>query len=160
MSCCPVRAGCALLIRLEHVLIELVVRCLSIAQCTPILDWESRSVPLVRPLAEPDMPMTSLRGQTLHRLDDGVRSDHAEIRVEVVFHSTKRSHIERRQFADHRVFARGVGRFTVVVPNHVDSSSFLARISLGANPEDWVVIDRVPIGGCAKMSIESVVVGY
>jgi hypothetical protein len=66
MSCCPVRASLALLIRLEHVPAEVVVRYLSIAQRTPILDRESRSVQLVRPLAEPSAPRASLQGQTLH----------------------------------------------------------------------------------------------
>jgi hypothetical protein len=41
MSCCPVRAGCALLIGLKHIPAEVVVRCLSITQSTPVLDRES-----------------------------------------------------------------------------------------------------------------------
>jgi hypothetical protein len=79
MSCCPIWAGCALLIGLEQVPIEVVVRCLLIAQCTLIMDWESRSIPLVRPLAELGAPRMSLHGQTLHQLDDGVQPDRVEI---------------------------------------------------------------------------------
>jgi hypothetical protein len=41
MLCCPVRSGCSLLIGLEQVPTEVVVRYLSIAQRTPIVDRES-----------------------------------------------------------------------------------------------------------------------
>jgi hypothetical protein len=41
MSCCPNQAGCALLIRLQQVPTEVIVRCLSIAQRAPILERES-----------------------------------------------------------------------------------------------------------------------
>jgi hypothetical protein len=98
-------------------------------------------------------------GQTLHRLDDGVWSDCAEIRVEVVCRSMKRSRIERRRSADRRVLAGGVGQFTVAMPDHVDSLDFLVRISPRANPDDRVVIDGVPIDGRAGPSIGSVVAG-
>jgi hypothetical protein len=157
MSCCPVWAGCAFLIGLEHVPVEVVVCFLWIAYRTPILDRESRFVPLVQPLAEPGMPRTSLWGQMLHRLNDDVRPNCAEIRVEVACHSTKRNHIERHQSADCRVLAGGVGRFTFVVPDHVDSSDFLVRISPRANPKDRVVIDGVLIDGRVGLSIRSVV---
>jgi hypothetical protein len=49
MSCCPIRASRALLIGTEHVLSEVVVRCLSIAQRAPVLEREPRFVPRVRP---------------------------------------------------------------------------------------------------------------
>jgi hypothetical protein len=94
MSCCPARASCALLIELQQVPAEVVVCCLSIAERTLILDQESRSVMLVQPLVEPGVPRTSLWSQMLHRLDDGVRPDRAEIWVEVVCRSTKRIRIE------------------------------------------------------------------
>jgi hypothetical protein len=51
----------------------------------------------------------TLRGQTLHRIDDGVRLNHAEIWVEVACRSTKRSRIERRRLSDHQVLVGGVG---------------------------------------------------
>jgi hypothetical protein len=41
MSCCPNQAGCALLIRLQQVPTEVIVRCLSIVQRAPILERES-----------------------------------------------------------------------------------------------------------------------
>jgi hypothetical protein len=49
MSCWPVRASRALLIGHEYILSEVVVRYLSIAQCTPILEWEPRFIPWVWP---------------------------------------------------------------------------------------------------------------
>jgi hypothetical protein len=41
----------------------------------------------------------------------------------------------------------------------LDSSGFVVRISLRANPNDLVVIDGVPIGGRAGLSIRFVVAG-
>jgi hypothetical protein len=49
MSCCPIRASRALLIEFEYVLFEVVVYCLSIAQCAPVLKREPQFVPQVRP---------------------------------------------------------------------------------------------------------------
>jgi hypothetical protein len=48
MSCWPVQASRALLIRFEYILSEVVVCCLSIAQCAPVLERESQFVPWVR----------------------------------------------------------------------------------------------------------------
>jgi hypothetical protein len=47
MSSCPVRVSRVQLIGPEYVLSEVVVRCLLIAQCTPILEWEPRFIPQV-----------------------------------------------------------------------------------------------------------------
>jgi hypothetical protein len=44
MSYCPVQASCALLIGSEYILYEVVVCCLSIAQCAPVLEWEPQFV--------------------------------------------------------------------------------------------------------------------
>jgi hypothetical protein len=44
--------------------------------------------------------------------------------------------------------------------DHADSLGFVVRISLRANPEDWVVVDGVPIGGHVGPSISSVVAGW
>jgi hypothetical protein len=49
MSYCSVRASRALLIGHEYVPFELVVRRLSIAQCAPVLERETQSIPQVRP---------------------------------------------------------------------------------------------------------------
>jgi hypothetical protein len=49
MSCCLIQASRALLIGPEYILSEVVVRCLSIAQRAPVLEWEPRFVPQVRP---------------------------------------------------------------------------------------------------------------
>jgi hypothetical protein len=95
----------------------------------------------------------------LHRLYDGVRPDRAKIRVEVAWRSTKRNRIEHHRSADHQVLAGGVGRFTVIVLDHVDSSGFLVWISPRANSEDRVVIDRVPISGRTGLLIGSVIAG-
>jgi hypothetical protein len=45
MSYCPVQASRAMLIGFEYVLSEVVVRCLSIAQRTSILEQEPQFVP-------------------------------------------------------------------------------------------------------------------
>jgi hypothetical protein len=49
MSCFSIRASRALLIELELILSEVVVRCLSAAQHAPILEQEPRSVLYVWP---------------------------------------------------------------------------------------------------------------
>jgi hypothetical protein len=70
MSCCSVRASHVLLIVHEYVPFELVVRCSSIAQRTPVLQRETRFVSRVRP-----------------------RSDHVEVRDEVECNLMKKSRI-------------------------------------------------------------------
>jgi hypothetical protein len=37
--------------------------------------------------------------------------------------------------------------------------AFVIRISVRANPDDRVVVDEVPIGGCVGPTIESVIAG-
>jgi hypothetical protein len=49
MMCCPVQASRALLIELEYILSEVVMCFLSIAQCAPVRERESQSVPQVWP---------------------------------------------------------------------------------------------------------------
>jgi hypothetical protein len=44
--------------------------------------------------------------------------------------------------------------------DHADSSGFVVRISPRSNPEDRVVVDGVPIGGHAGLSIGFVIAGY
>jgi hypothetical protein len=58
------------------------------------------------------------------------------------------------------VLTEGIDRFSIAMPDHVDSSGFVVRISLRVNPKDWVVIDGVSIGGRAGLSIGFVVIGY
>jgi hypothetical protein len=58
------------------------------------------------------------------------------------------------------VLTEGIDRFSIAMPDHVDSSGFVVQISLRANPKDWVVIDGVSIGGRAGLSIGFVVTGY
>jgi hypothetical protein len=57
------------------------------------------------------------------------------------------------------VLAGGIDRFLIVMPDHADSLGFVIRISLRVNPDDQVVINGVPIGGRAGLSIRFVVVG-
>jgi phage head maturation protease len=45
------------------------------------------------------------------------------------------------------------------MPDHADSSGFVVRISLRANPDDRVVINEVSIGGRAGLSIGFIVAG-
>jgi hypothetical protein len=45
------------------------------------------------------------------------------------------------------------------MPDHADSSGFVVQISLRANSEEQLVINGVPIGGRAKLSIRFVVTG-
>jgi hypothetical protein len=59
-----------------------------------------------------------------------------------------------RRSIDCWVLARGVDRFSIAY-----SSGFIIRISVRANPDDWVVIDEVPIDGHVRPSIGSVVPG-
>jgi hypothetical protein len=41
------------------------------------------------------------------------------------------------------VLAGEIVRFTIAMPDHADSSGFIVRISLRANPDDQVVVDRI-----------------
>jgi hypothetical protein len=68
MSCCPIQVSRALLIGPGYILSEVVVRCLSIAQCAPI------QAPICPVGSDP-------------------RSDCAEVHAEVEYDLMKRSHI-------------------------------------------------------------------
>jgi hypothetical protein len=111
MSCCPIQASRALLIGSEYVLSEVVVRCLSIAQCTPVLELEPRFVPQVRPCGQTVLKFglgwsaTWWRGTTFYR----------------------------RRPVDCWVLARRIDRFPIATSNHADSSGFVVRISLRTN---------------------------
>jgi hypothetical protein len=137
MSCCSIQASSALLFGLEYILSEVVVRCLSIAQCTPVWEREPRFVLQVQPY-----------GQTVLRF--GLRW-HATWWRGAVFY--------RHEFIDHWVFARGIDHFLVATPDLADSSSFVVQISLSVNPDDRVVVDGVLISGRAGPSIGFVVAG-
>jgi hypothetical protein len=52
MSCCPIQASHVLLIGPKYVISVVVVCCLSIPQCTPVLKREPRFVPQVRPCGQ------------------------------------------------------------------------------------------------------------
>jgi hypothetical protein len=58
-----------------------------------------------------------------------------------------------------RILVGGINRFSIATLDHADSSGFVVQISLRANPDDWVVIDGVLIGGRAGPSIRFVVAG-
>jgi hypothetical protein len=60
---------------------------------------------------------------------------------------------------DRWVLTEGIDRFLIVAPDHADSSGFIVRISVRANPDDRVVVDGVPIGGHARPSIGFVIAG-
>jgi hypothetical protein len=137
MSYCPVRASRAMLIRFEYILSVLVVCCLSIAQCAPILEQEPWFIPQVRPYS-----------QTV--LKFGLRCSATWWRGALFCH---------RKPVDRWVLARGIDHFSIFTPNHIDSSGFAVRISLRANPDDRVVIDKVSIGGRARPSMWFVITG-
>jgi hypothetical protein len=65
----------------------------------------------------------------------------------------------RRRPADHWVLARGIDHCPIAMPDHGDSSGFVAWISLRANPDDRVVIDGVSISGRAEPSIGFIIAG-
>jgi hypothetical protein len=52
MLYCSIQASRALLIGLEYILSEVVVRCLSIAQCALVWEREPRSIPQVQPYGQ------------------------------------------------------------------------------------------------------------
>jgi hypothetical protein len=114
MSCCLVRACRALLIGPEYIIFEAAVRCLSIAQCTLILEREPRFVPQARPYS-----------QTV--LKFGLRWSTAWWRGVTFYH---------RRPIDHWVFAGGIDCFPIAMSDHADSSGFIVQISLRANPDD------------------------
>jgi hypothetical protein len=86
-----------------------------------------------------------------------LRSDRAEVRAKVVCNLMKRAAFCRRRPVDRWVLTGGIDRFPIAMPDHADSSDFVVRISLRANPDDRVVINGVPIGGRAGLSIGFVV---
>jgi hypothetical protein len=137
ISCCPIRASRALLIGPEYVLFEVVVCCLSIAKCAPILEWEPQFVPQTRPY-----------GQTM--LKSGLRWSATWWRGAIFSH---------RRPVDCWILAGGIDRFPINTLDYVDSSGFVVWIWLRANMDDQVVIDGVPIGGHVGPSIGFVIAG-
>jgi hypothetical protein len=133
MSCCPVRARRALVIGPKYVYSEVVVHCLPITQCAPVLEREPRFVPRVR------------------------RCDRAMLKWSVTWWRGAAFYHHRP--VDRWVLAGGIERFPVVTSGHADSSGFVVRISSRVNPKDWVVIDGVPTGGRARPLIEFVIAG-
>jgi hypothetical protein len=129
MLCCPVQACRALLIGLECVLFEVVMRYLSITQF-----WF--------------IPQARSCDRTV--LKSGLRWSVTWWRGAAFYH---------RRPADRWALARGSNRYPIAIPNHTDSLSFVAWISLRANPDDPVVVDRVSIGGHAGPSIGFVIAG-
>jgi hypothetical protein len=132
MSYCSIWASRALLIGPRYVPSEVVVRCLSIAQCTLILEWEPQSVPLVWPY-----------GRIV--LKSGLRWSATWWRGAAFL---CRKPVERW------VLARGIDRFPIATLDPVDSSGFAVRISPRNN-----LGDRVMIVGRARKSIRSIVAG-
>jgi hypothetical protein len=59
-----------------------------------------------------------------------------------------------RRSVDHWILAGGIDRFSIAY-----SSGFIVRILVRANPNDWVVVDEVSIGGRVGSSIGSVIAG-
>jgi hypothetical protein len=96
-------------------------------------------------------------GASIYPTSLALWSDRAEVWPEVECDLMKMSRICRCRPVDHWVLARGIDCFLIATPDHADASGFFVRISLRANPDDWVVIDGVPIGGCTRPSIEFVV---
>jgi hypothetical protein len=113
------------------------VRCLSIAQCKPIQEQESRYVPQVRPCGR-----TTLKSE--------LKWSATWWRWATFFH---------RRLIDHWVLAGGIDRFSIATPDHVYSSSFIVRISLRANPKDRVAVEGVLIDGRAGLLIRFVIAG-
>jgi hypothetical protein len=113
------------------------VHFLSIAQCAPVREQESRSVSQVWPC-----------GRTM--LKSRLRWSATRLR-EAAF--CQRGPVVRWALAG------GIDRFLIAMLDHIDSSGFIVRISLRANPEDRVVIDEVPISGRVRPSIRYVVAG-
>jgi hypothetical protein len=101
------------------------VHFLSIAQCAPVREWESRSISQVQPY-----------GRTV--LKSMLRWSATSLREAAFCH---------RGPVVCWALARGIDRFLIATLDHADSLGFVVRISLRANLEDRVVIDGVPIVG-------------
>jgi hypothetical protein len=138
MLCCHVRACHALLIRHEYVLFEVAVCCLLITQRALVLEREPQFVPQSQPC-----------GRTV--LKSGLRWSATWWRGAAFCHNRP---------VDRWAFAGGIDRFPIAMPDHADSLGFIVRISLRANSDDRVVINRVTIGGHAGLSIGFVIVGW
>jgi hypothetical protein len=137
ISCCHVRASRALLIGHAYILSGVVVHCLSIAQRAPVLEREPRFVPQVRPC-----------DRTVFK--SGLRWSTTWWKGAAFYH---------RRPVDRLVLAGGIDRFLIVMPDHAESSGFIIRNSLRANPDDRVVVDGVPFGGHTGPSIGFVIYG-
>jgi hypothetical protein len=110
-----------------------VVRCLLITQRTPVLEREPRFVPQVHPC-----------GRTV--LKSRLKWSTAWWRGPGFYH---------RISVDRWILAGGIDRFSIAY-----SSGFIVQISVRANPDDWVVIDEVPIGGRVGLSIRFFVANF
>jgi hypothetical protein len=135
MSCCPIQACRALLIGPKYVLFEVVVHCLSIAQCTSVLEREPWFIPQVRPYS-----------QTV--LKSGLRWSAVWWRGATFYHHRP---------VDRWVLAEGIDRCLVCYALSCWFFGFVAWISLRANPDDRVVVDGVSIGGRAGPLIRFIV---
>jgi hypothetical protein len=109
-----------------------VARCLLITQRVLVLEHEPRFFPQVCPC---DQTMLKFRLKWSTTWWRGVE-------------------FYRRRYVDRWILAGGIARFSIAY-----SSGFIVRISMRANPDDWVVVDEVPIGGHVGASTGSVVTG-
>jgi hypothetical protein len=71
----------------------------------------------------------------------------------------KRSCILLSYTVDRWILDGGIDCFPIATHDHANSSCFIVQIPLRANRDDQVVIDGVPIGGHARLSIRFVVAG-
>jgi hypothetical protein len=103
----------------------MVVRCLSIAQRTPVWEREPWFVPQVWSC-----------GRTMLK---------SWLRWSVTWY--RRAAFCRRRLVDCWVLAEGIDCFLIATSDHVDSSGFVVWISLRTNPDNRLIIDGVPIDG-------------
>jgi hypothetical protein len=110
-----------------------VARCLLITRRTSVLEREPRFVPSVHPC-----------GRTV-------------LKYRLKWSTTwwRGAEFYHRRFVDRWILARAIDRFSIAY-----SSGFIVRILVRANPDDRVVIDEVPIGGCIGPSIRFFVVSF
>jgi hypothetical protein len=114
-----------------------VVPCLSIPQCTPVLEQEPWFVSQAWPC-----------GRTI--LKSGLRWSVTWWRRAAFYH---------RIYVDRWVLAEGIDRCPIATPYHADFLGFVAWISVRANPDDRVIINEVLIGSHARPSIGFVIAG-
>jgi hypothetical protein len=97
-----------------------VARYLLITQRTSVLEREPRFVPQVRPCGRTVLK-SRLKWSTTWWRGAG---------------------FYRRTSVDRWILVGGIDRFSIVY-----SSGFIVRMSVRANPDDWIVVDEVLIGG-------------